>query len=108
MAPPPSPIVAAPTGKTGSSIGSFVYDQPARRVIFGIGALERLEEEVKRLGSRALVLSTPEQKGDAQRVARQLGDLSVGVYPEAVMHVPIETARAARAEAKRLGADVYV
>ena len=91
-----------------ASIGSFVYDQPARRVIFGVGSLDRLAEEVKRLGSRALVLSTPEQRKDAERVAQQLGDLAVGVYAEAVMHVPIETARAARVEAARLGADVYV
>jgi alcohol dehydrogenase class IV len=67
-----------------------------------------LADEVKRLGSRALVLSTPEQRADAERIAKQLGALAVGVYPEAVMHVPIETARAARDEAKRLGADVYV
>src|SRR5947209_6710024 len=48
----------------------FVYDQPAIRVIFGIGALDRLAEDV--------------------------------------MHVPIETARAAREEAKRLEADCCV
>ena len=98
----------APGAKLQPSIGSFVYDQPARRVIFGVGSLDRLAEEVKRLGSRALVLSTPEQRADAERVAKQLGSLAVGVYAEAVMHVPIETARAAREEAKRLGADVYV
>ena len=97
-----------PGAKLQPSIGSFVYDQPARRVIFGVGSLDRLAEEVKRLGSRALVLSTPEQRADAERVAKQLGSLAVGVYAEAVMHVPIETARAAREEAKRLGADVYV
>src|SRR5262245_47909053 len=100
-----APIVTTPEN---TGIGSFTYDQPARRVIFGIGSLQRLAEEVKRLGSRALVLATPEQKADAERVAVQLGELAVRVYPQAVMHGPIETARAARAEAKRLGADVYV
>ena len=36
----------------------FVYDQPATRVIFGVGTLERLAQEVKRLGAkRALVLA---------------------------------------------------
>ena len=75
---------------------SFVYDQPATRVIFGIGSLDRLAEEVKRLGARrAIVLSTPEQRGDAEQAAQRLGDMSVGIYPEAVMHVPIEVARAA-------------
>ena len=75
----------------------FVADQPASRVIFGQGSLGRVAEEVKRLGAtRAIVLSTPEQRADAEDVARRLGDLSAGVYDQAVMHVPIETARAAR------------
>ena len=46
----------------------FLFDQPARRVIFGVGSLSKLQDEVKRLGTRALVLSTPEQKGDAEKV----------------------------------------
>jgi alcohol dehydrogenase class IV len=87
----------------------FTYDQPAGRVVFGVGALDRLAEEVKRLGAkRALVLSTPEQRKDAEEASRRLGDISAGVFDKAVMHVPIETARAAREEAKRLGADCYV
>src|SRR6266853_1435364 len=87
----------------------FVYDQPATRVIFGVGTLDRLAEEVKRLGAkRALVLATPEQRKDAEDASRRLGDMSAGVYADAVMHVPIETARKAREEAKRLDADCYV
>jgi len=90
-------------------VKSFVYDQPATRVIFGTGSLDRVAEEVKRLGAkRAIVLSTPEQRGEAEDVARRLGELSAGMYAEAVMHVPIETARAAREEAKRRDADCYV
>ena len=88
---------------------AFIYDQPAARVIFGVGTLDRLAEEVKHLGAkRALVLSTPEQQKDAENAAQRLGEMSAGVYPKAVMHVPIETARAAREEAKRLDADCYV
>jgi len=88
---------------------SFVYDQPATRVIFGIGSLDRLAEEVKRLGARrAIVLSTPEQRGDAEDVARRLGQVSAGIYAEAVMHVPIEVARAARDIARERDADCYV
>ncbi len=88
---------------------SFTYDQPATRVIFGIGALDRLAEEVKRLGARrALILSTPEQLKDAEEAARRLGSLAAGIFPGAVMHVPIETARAAREAAKRLDADCCV
>ena len=88
---------------------NFVYDQPATRVIFGVGSLDRLAEEVKRLGAkRAIVLSTPEQRREAEDVARRLGELSAGVYAEAVMHVPIETARLAREEARRRNADCCV
>ena len=87
----------------------FVYDQPATRVIFGNGLLDRLQEEVKRLGAhRVIVLSTPEQRSDAEQAARRLGDMAAGIYAEAVMHVPIETARAARDVAKQLDADCYV
>jgi len=87
----------------------FVYDQPAARVIFGIGSLDRLSGEVKRLGARrAIVLSTPEQRGDAEEAFRRLGEMAAAIYAEAVMHVPIETARAARDVARRLDADCYV
>jgi maleylacetate reductase len=54
------------------------------------------------------VLCTPYQREKADKAARILGELAVGIYDQAVMHVPVESARAARAEAKRLGADVYV
>src|SRR5580658_1408625 len=88
---------------------NFTYDQPATRVLFGLGAFDRLAGEVKRLGaSRALVLSTPEQLKDAEEAVRRLGSLAAGIFPEAVMHVPIETARDARAVAKRLDADCCV
>jgi len=88
---------------------SFTFDQPATRVIFGVGAFDRLADEVRRLGlKRALVLSTPEQREDAEEAARRLGDLSAGIFPHAVMHVPIETAREARETARRLDADCCV
>jgi maleylacetate reductase len=87
----------------------FTYQANPSRVVFGAGALSQLAAEVDRLGAqRALVLSTPEQAASAQRVAEQLGSRAAGVFAKAVMHVPIETARGARAEAARLGADCAV
>jgi maleylacetate reductase len=87
----------------------FTYDQPPARIIFGVGAFARLGDEVMRLGARrALVLSTPEQLKEAEEAVRRLGSLAAGIFPEAVMHVPIETARDARAVAKRLDADCCV
>jgi maleylacetate reductase len=88
---------------------SFTYSQLPGRVVFGVGALDLLSREIELLGAkRALVLSTPEQKAQAEDVARRLGARCAGVFPRAVMHVPIEIAREARAEAKRLGADCAI
>jgi len=87
----------------------FVYVAQPMRVIFGAGALKHLPREIELLGARkALVLATPEQNADAERVAAQLGSHAAGVYAKAVMHVPIETAREARELARRLGADCAV
>jgi len=88
---------------------SFTYNQLPGRVVFGVGALDLLRREIELLGAaRALVLSTPEQKAQAEDVARRLGARCAGVFARAVMHVPIEIAREARAEATRLGADCAV
>lgn len=87
----------------------FTYQGLPSRVVFGAGSLDQLPEEIQRLGAtRALVLSTPEQREQAAGVARRLGKRAVAVFDRAVMHVPIETAELARAEAKRLGADCCV
>lgn len=88
---------------------AFTYNAQAARVVFGAGALQHLKREVQALGAkRALVLSTPEQIAQAQQVADILGSTSAGIFPKAAMHVPMEVARAARAEAQRLGADCAV
>ena len=88
---------------------SFTFEPHIPRVVFGTGSLQQLPAEVERLGAtRALVLSTPEQEASARRVAELLGERSAGVFPRAVMHVPIEAAREARDEARRLGADCAV
>jgi alcohol dehydrogenase class IV len=87
----------------------FDYTAAPARVVFGAGSLRHLVREIEALGARrALILSTPEQRGSAQRVAELLGSRAAGVYAEARMHVPIETARGAREEARRVGADCAV
>ena len=87
----------------------FVFEASPARVLFGAGRIAALAEEVGRLDSkRALVLSTPEQRGQAEDAADRLGAAAVGIFDQAVMHVPIATAEAARAEAKRLNADCCV
>lgn len=87
----------------------FVYSMQASRVVFGVGTLSHLPREIEQLGAkRALVLSTPEQRAQAEGVAERLGARAAGVFARAGMHVPIETAREAREEAHRLGADCAV
>jgi maleylacetate reductase len=88
---------------------SFTYEQLPSRVVFGAGSFDRLAEEVARLGlKRAMVLSTPGQRRLADEAARRLGVATAGIHAEAVMHVPVETARAARETARRLSADCMV
>ncbi len=88
---------------------SFVYQALPSRVIFGQGCLDRLPEEIERLGaSRALVLSTPEQRASGLDLVQRLGRRAAGLFDRAVMHVPVAIAQAAREEAGRLGADCCV
>ena len=88
---------------------AFVYNGLPARVVFGPGFLNKLPEELARLGAtRALVLSTPEQKQSAIEVAKALGARCAGTYDKAVMHVPIEIAEDARRTARELGADCCV
>jgi maleylacetate reductase len=87
----------------------FVYEALPSRVIFGAGSLDKLPEEIERLGaSRALVLCTPEQRGTGMRIMERLGSRAAGLFDQAAMHVPIEIAQAARVEAHRLHADCCV
>ena len=87
----------------------FVFDTRLPRTVFGAGALRHLGREMDALGlARALVLTTPGQSALGARVAAMVGARSAGVFAEAAMHVPIETARAACDAARRLGADCAV
>jgi maleylacetate reductase len=87
----------------------FVYQGTPSRVVFGNGVLATLPDEVTRLGARrALILSTPEQRELAERVQGILGDKAAGVCAQAVMHVPVDVARAAREMAAELDADCCV
>jgi len=87
----------------------FVYEALPSRVVFGVGSLQKLPEEIDKLGAtRALVLCTPEQRAIGADIVVMLGVRSAGVFDGAVMHVPAEVAAAARDKAKRVGADCCV
>jgi maleylacetate reductase len=87
---------------------NFNFQSLLYRVVFRTGALAQLPEEVRKLGSRALVLSTPEQTAIAQQAADALGSVAVGIFPRAAMHVPVDIAELARSTARELHADVCV
>ncbi|CAE6824435.1 Maleylacetate reductase [Paraburkholderia aspalathi] len=87
----------------------FNFEPKIPRVVFGAGSLQFLTREIDAMQTRrALVLSTPEQAAQAKLIAQILGDRAVGIFPKAVMHVPLELAEEARREANRLDADCMV
>ena len=87
----------------------FVYTALPARVVFGSGTLARVPEEVRALGRRrALVLSTPQQRPEAEALAARLGDLSAGVFAEAAMHTPVEVTGRALEAVRATGADCTV
>lgn len=87
----------------------FVFQAALPRVVFGAGTLRHLGREADALGlARVLVLSTPGQRALADRAAAVLGPQGAGVFAEAAMHVPVETAARAVDMARVLRADGVV
>jgi maleylacetate reductase len=65
--------------------------------------------EIERLGrKRALVLSTPNQKADAEALAGRLDALSGGVFAEAAMHTPVQVTEKALSAYEASAADCVV
>ncbi len=85
---------------------AFIYHAAPIRVRFGAGSLRHVADEIAAIGgSRALVLSTPFQKDDADRLAARLGNMAAGVFAEAKMHTPVDVTARALAAYDRTGAD---
>jgi maleylacetate reductase len=79
-------------------ITPFVYEGRPYRVLFGHGTLDRLPEEAARLGcNRLLVLSTPDQRQSAERLAVLLGSRCAAIYSGAHMHTPVDVTEDAMA-----------
>jgi maleylacetate reductase len=84
----------------------FVHQGSASRIVFGVDSVKSIPAEIERLGaSRALVLCTPNQRGQAETIAETIASRVAGIFDGAEMHVPIEVARHARQLAASLGAD---
>jgi maleylacetate reductase len=87
----------------------FSYAGSPARIVFGEGRGETVAEWIENAGCRrALVLSTPHQKSDAETLARKIGPLAVGIFAGAVMHTPVEVTEAAMTAVLETGADCVV
>ncbi len=88
---------------------SFTFPGLGTRVIFGAGSLAQTGAEVGRLGhARALILSTPHQRPEADALSAQLCTLCAGVFAQATMHTPTDVTAKAIAAYNALGADCVV
>ncbi len=85
----------------------FIYQPLPTRVVFGTASVSSLEREITAIdGRRALALSTPGRLSMVKSLIEQHAKTQcVGIFDGARMHVPVETAQAAREEALRLRAD---
>ena len=88
---------------------TFAYDALPGRIVFGVGALSRLPEEVDRVqAGRVLVITDPSTKSIADRAIEDLGDRFIGVFTDIELHVPIEGVERARDAAAEVRADCVV
>lgn len=88
---------------------SFAYTANPARIVFGAGTLEKVPDEVKRLGrSRVLILSSPHLADAGDRVEKALGPLAVARFDGAAMHTPVEVTDTALGVLREAGADCVV
>ncbi|WP_433887408.1 maleylacetate reductase [Streptomyces sp. CA-111067] len=88
---------------------TFVHESPPTRVVFEPGGRRHAAREVGLLGGRrALVLSTPGRRRQAEELAEQLGPLAAGTFTGAAPHTPVNVTEQALAVARKLSADCLV
>ena len=79
--------------KEVNEMQDFHYKALPINVYFGNGESQKTKSILAEHGySSVLVITTPEQKETGLMMAKQLGELAAGVYPHAVMHVPVDVA----------------
>jgi alcohol dehydrogenase class IV len=88
---------------------NFVYNQSAMRVVFGVGTIARLADELQRLTvKRPLFIATPGRRKDVETAKNALSGIDSSIYAEATMHVPVETIVSARGAAHTHHADSII
>lgn len=69
---------------------SFTYQVSPMRVVFGVGTVAQLADELDRLGvRRALLLASRRQQAEVGDLAALTGGRMVGVFDGAVVHTPV-------------------
>ncbi|RMZ80726.1 hypothetical protein DV738_g2594, partial [Chaetothyriales sp. CBS 135597] len=91
---------------------AFEYNFNPGRVVFGAGSVQKLPDELKKLGLKApLLLSTPGRVSQVENVAAILSGASIkpaGVYSNATMHTPTHITQEAMAFLSSKSADSVV
>ncbi|HWD45205.1 MAG TPA: maleylacetate reductase [Actinomycetota bacterium] len=85
---------------------AFVYDALPGRVVFGVGAVEQLGEEVDRLGGRRVLAIAGKRAIDG--LLARLGPRVAASFTDVQQHVPVEAAARAVAAAAEADADCLV
>lgn len=87
----------------------FEYLGLPYRVLFGKDTRKQVAGELERLGlTRALVLSTADQRATASEIETLLGEHAAGLYSKAEMHVPVSVVEDAMLAVKESEADCFV
>ena len=87
----------------------FTFDALPTRVVFGVGCIAQLAEEVGRLQvNRVLLVGTRGRAGLLDRAKALLGGTVAGIFDEAEMHAPADVADRARDVAATWRADSIV
>jgi maleylacetate reductase len=92
--------------QSGAMPPSFTYDALPGRVVFGVGAADRLGEEVDRLGARRVLAIAGKRAVDG--LVERLGGRWTASFTDVQQHVPVEAAARAVAAAVAAGADCLV
>lgn len=94
-----------------SSQGEY-FALPQEHVLFGVGSLARLAEEVKRLGGTQVLLVTGQslatQTDIVERTVTALGSLHVGTFSAIRQHTPASDVAAAAEQVRTFKADLIV
>jgi len=87
---------------------SFIHESTGARIVFGVGRVAEAPAEIAAVGARPLVISDPAFTETAEQVVAEFDGEVAGRIAEVRRHVPVESAEAARKEARGSAADCLV